>query len=116
MKAQAYMILAVFLVVAVLGITLLTQKPIEHDSNLQRDFLNIKNELINTIDNSLLDGKDLNVNLENYVAFSEQYLILRDYESEINYKVDGNKVNVYMKIEKGNSYIQDEFNINRVIL
>lgn len=115
MKAQAYMILAVFLIISVLSLTVILQKPTEYRSNLYDVYSNIKNEMIKSAETSLLNEDDY-ATFDNFIWFAEQYLDSRGYAHEISYAIEGENINVHLKISEGKSYIQDDFIINRLVV
>ncbi|MCD6476917.1 MAG: hypothetical protein J7K26_01975 [Candidatus Aenigmarchaeota archaeon] len=116
MKGQAYTILAIFLVVSLLSLSLLFKENHIEKTNIQSIFLNVKNEIIKTVELSILDDNDISTNLDDFILFLNKYLESRNYNIETKYTINTDKVEIYLKISDKNSYIQDKFNINRKIL
>jgi len=116
MKGQAYTILAIFLVVSLLSLSLLFKETYIEKTNIKNIFLNVKNEIIKTVELSILDDNDISTNLDNFILFLDKYLESRNYNIETNYNINKDNVEIYLKISNQNSYIQDKFDISRKIL
>ncbi|MFQ6020765.1 MAG: hypothetical protein ACE5J4_01960 [Candidatus Aenigmatarchaeota archaeon] len=120
MKGQVILIISVLVVIILILIKLNTQTFTEKPQNiLPTTYLNLKNELIKTIDISLLNQEDVSSNLNAFIAFSKQILERRGYNQEINYNIvregDITKVYINLNLSLSNSYINDDFTITRTV-
>jgi hypothetical protein len=120
MKGQIFIMVAVLVLISLILIRSGT-KPfvIKPKSLLFEDFLNLKNELITTVDISLLRQEDISNNLDNFISFSTDILEQRGYETSVNYSVSisGSLTTVYMNVslELGDSYLKDNLIIERTV-
>jgi len=92
---------------------------IESKSFLYENFLNLKNELIKTIDISILNKESIAPNLDNFISFSKESFENRGYDETVTYSISTieNTRTVYMTVSLRleNSFIEDEFIINRTV-
>jgi hypothetical protein len=103
MKGQIFILilLALFLI----RINTYTFEILE-DELFYESFNNLKNELINTIDISLVNQEDLSTNLNDFITFSKDALKQRGFIESVNYSisVNGNErtinMNISLKSEK----------------
>jgi len=118
MKGQVF-IIALLLVLIILVLLRSETKPFppQHESPLSKSFLNLKNELIETVDISLLNGEDISTNLDTFISFSKKIFEMRGYKESVNYTISnpGNAIIVYMNVslELDDSYLKDYLIINR---
>jgi len=118
MKGQVFIIaLLLVLIILVLLKSETKSPPIRHESPLSKNFLNLKNELIETVDISLLNGEDISTNLDTFISFSKKIFENRGYKESVNYTISnpGNAIIVYMNVslELDDSYLKDYLIINR---
>jgi len=119
MKGQIFIMVAVLVLVALILIRSGT-KPfvIQLKSLLFKNFLNLKNELITTIDISLLKQEDISNNLDNFISFATNIFDQRGYETSVNYSISTSGptivyINVSLKL--GDSYLRDNLIIKRTV-
>ncbi len=120
MKGQVFVMVAVLVLIALIMLRNAI-KPVEVSpkSFLYENFLNLKNELIKTVDISILNEDDVSTNLNNFITFSSNVFQQRGYEQNIEFNTITyeNTTEVYMNfsLKLGNSFIEDKFIINRTV-
>jgi hypothetical protein len=120
MKGQIFIMAAILVLIALI-LLMNSIRPIEIQSKdfLYENFFNLKNELIKTVDISLLDQEDVTTNLNNFIIFSTEVFNQRGYNENVKFDIItyGNTTEVYMNVtlELGNSFIEDKFIINRTV-
>jgi len=120
MKGQIFILISILVLVA-LVIMRNSIKPIMIESKpfLYENFLNLKNELIKTVDISILNEENIAPNLDNFISFSKECFKNRGYNETVTYSIStiGNTRTVYMNVslKLQNSFIEDEFIINRTV-
>jgi len=120
MKGQIFIMAAVLVLIALILLRN-TIKPIEikPKNYLYENFVNLKNELIRTVDISILNQEDVTTNLNDFIMFSKDVLEQKGYNENIEFVITtyGNTtevfVNLTLKLE--NSFIEDNFIINRTV-
>ena len=120
MKGQIFIMTAVLVLIALILLKNSIQPvEIKPKNFLYENFINIKNELIKTVDISILSQEDITTNLNNFIDFSKDVFEQRGYNEIIEFEVStyGNTTEVYMNIslELENSFIEDRFIINRTV-
>lgn len=120
MKGQIFIMVAVLVLIALIIIRSGTIPfIIKPKSLLFENFLNLKNELITTVDISLLKQEDISNNLDNFTSFATEIFKQRGYETDVNYSVStsGSLTTVYMNVslELGDSYLRDNLIIKRTV-
>jgi len=120
MKGQIFIMIAVLvLIVLILLKNAIQPVEIEPKSFLYENFINLKNELIRTVDISILNQEDITTNLNNFITFSESILEQRGYMENVEFEIStyGNTTEVYMNVSLvlENSFIEDKFIINRTV-
>ena len=101
MKGQVFLITSIMVLVAIFLIRINTQTFEVGDDNLFYDIYdNLRVELINTIDLSLINQENINNNLDDFIAFSTNSLKRRGFTEDINYTVsiNGNERTIDMNI------------------
>lgn len=120
MKGQIFVMIAVLVLIALL----LLRNSIRHSTIKPEDFLyesfvNLKNELIKTMDISILNKENVSTNLNNFITFSKDVLGRKGYIEDVKFDVSthGNttEVNMNITLELENSFIEDKFIINRTV-
>lgn len=120
MKGQIFIMVAI-LVLVVLFIMRSGTRPfvIKPKSLLFENFLNLKNELINTVDTSILKQQDISSNLDNFMNFATDIFEQKGYEADLNYSIStsGNEITVFMNLslELEDSYLRDNLIVNRKV-
>lgn len=120
MKGQIFIMTAVLVLIALILLNNAI-KPVEikPENFLYENFINLKNELIKTVDISILNQEDVSTNLNDFIIFSKDVLKQRGYEENVNFEIIKyeNTTEVYMNItlKLENSFIEDKFIINRTV-
>ncbi len=120
MKGQIFVMAAVLVLIALILLKNAIQ-PIEikPKSSLYENFVNLKKELIRTIDISILNQEDVTTNLNDFIIFSKDVLEQRGYnevvEFDITTYVNTTEVFVNITLKLENSFIEDKFIINRTV-
>jgi hypothetical protein len=120
MKGQIFILASVMILIALLLLQNAIRPAVASPkSELFQIFSNIKGETIRTVDMSLLNGGDVSSNLDDFLTFSQDIMKKRGYIQSAAYFVSniGNTtiVNMNLTLSAGNSFIQDEFIINRTV-
>jgi len=119
MKGQIFILLLILILIALLSLRTRRVVLIEEKNPIYETFLNLKNELIETIDLSLLNGEDITTNLNNFINFSQNILKHKGYNSEVNYTItsNGKVITVFLNLSLSykNSYLKDNLVINRTV-
>ena len=120
MKGQIFIMTAVLvLIVLILLKNAIQPVEIEPKSFLYENFINLKNELIRTVDISILNQQDITTNLNNFITFSGSILEQRGYSETVEFEIStyDNTTEVYMNVSLilENSFIEDKFIINRTV-
>lgn len=120
MKGQIFIMVAI-LVLVILFIMRSGTRPfvIKPKSLLFENFLNLKSELINTVDTSILKQQDISSNLDNFMNFATDIFEQKGYEADLNYSIStsGNEITVFMNLslELEGSYLRDNLIVNRKV-
>jgi len=120
MKGQMFIIISV---IVLLALILLKNaiKPAETrtENFIYENFVNLKDEMIKTIDLSILNKEDVSTNLNSFITFSKTVLGSKGYNEDVRYNTIfyGNTTEVHMNItlRLENSFIEDRFIINRTV-
>jgi len=119
MKGQIFIMVAVLVLIALILIRSETRPfVIKPRSLLFENFLNLKNELIKTVDISLLNQKDISNNLDNFISFATDIFDQRGYEISVNYSVSTlgpTIVYINVSLKLGDSYLKDNLIIKRMV-
>ncbi|OGI11727.1 hypothetical protein A3K64_00340 [Candidatus Micrarchaeota archaeon RBG_16_36_9] len=120
MKGQVFILIAVMVLIALILLKNVIQPPvIKSENHLIENFMNLKNELIRTVDISLLNNEDVSANLNTFVSFSKEILGNRSYDENIVFNVisyyNTTEVHVNITLVQGNSFMEDNFIINRTV-
>lgn len=120
MKGQVFIILTAFLLLGLILLRVSTKTIMEKPQDLlPENFLNIKNELVQTVDISLMKNEDLQTNLNEFISFSKDVLRQKGYTEEVQYvinKVGGTTtVNFELILSFGNEYLNDSFKVERTV-
>lgn len=120
MKGQIFIMISVLVLIALILLKNAI-KPVEikPENFLYENFVNLKNELIKTVDISILNKEDITTNLNNFITFSKDVLERRGYNEDVKFNIltYGNTTTVYTNItlKLDNSFIEDKFIINRTV-
>ena len=120
MKGQIFIMTAVLVLVALIllknSIQTIEIKPKDF---LYENFINLKNELVKTVDITILNQEDITTNLNDFIDFSKEVLEQRGYDENVEFElsVNGDVTTIYMNVSLGleNSFIEDRFIINRTV-
>jgi ribosomal protein S8 len=112
--------MAVLVLIALLLLRNAIRPPeIKPEDFLYENFVNLKNELIKTVDISILNKEDVSTNLSSFIAFSTDVLGRKGYVEDVKFDAStyGNTIEVHMNVtlKLGNSFIEDRFIINRTV-
>ena len=120
MKGQIFIMISVLVLIALLLLRN-SLKPIEikPQNFLYENFINLKGELIKTVDISILNKENVSTNLKNFIIFSNNIFESKNYNEDVKFDVStyGNTtiVNVNVTLGLDNSFIEDKFIINRTV-
>ena len=121
MKGQVFIITSVLILIALMLVRINTQTfEIETEKTFYDDFSNLKNELINTIDFSILtDMTNLESNLNDFISFSTNSFKKRGYDEDVSYliTVNGDNRVIYLNVSlnSSKSYLKENLIINRTV-
>jgi hypothetical protein len=116
MKGQIFIITSILILIALLLIRANTKTiEIEPEELFYENFLNLRNELISTIDLSLLNGDVVSTNMNNFISFSTGVLKKKGYDETVTYFVDGNVIYLNVSLSSGRSYLKENLIINRTV-
>jgi hypothetical protein len=120
MKGQVFMIVSVFILLFLFLLRINTQTiDVKPGDLFYEDFSNLKNELIKTIDISILNQENLQNNLNDFIIFSTNAYNNKGYAEDVNYSVSisGDVTTVYLNISltSSNSYLRENLIINRTL-
>jgi len=115
MKGQIFIVGSVLVAIALLAISMGFTETVEQENYMQNYFVNLRTELINTVDNALLTGDDVATELDNYILFSDQVLSEKGYEQTVVYIVSGNDVTIDIYLGKGQEYYKDSVTVDMTV-
>jgi hypothetical protein len=120
MKGQIFVMMAVLVLIALLLLrNAIRPSEIKPENFLYENFVNLKNELIKTVDVSILNNEDVYTNLNSFIAFSKDVLGRKGYNEDVKFDVSthDNTTEVHMNVtlKLDNSFIEDKFIINRMV-
>jgi hypothetical protein len=120
MKGQVFMIVSIFILLFLFLLRINTQTIDLKPSDLfYEDFSNLKEEIVRTIDISLLNQENLQNNLNDFIALSTELYNTKGYEEEVNYSIStsGDVTTVYVNVSlsSSNSYLKENLIINRTL-
>ena len=118
MKGQIFVITSIMILIAIFLIRINTYTfEVKQDELFYENFDNLRTELINTIDVSLVNQDNINTNLDDFITFSTNVLKRRDFEEDVNYTVsiNGNErtININVSLKSDKSEILENLIINR---
>ena len=108
MKGQIFIVVSILIAVSLLALSIGMNKIIVEESYVQDYFVNVRTEIKNTADNSLLNGEEYSDNLDDYIVFSEKILDKKGIKQEISYALSKKGLVIYIYLEKGEEYYRDE--------
>lgn len=120
MKGQVFMIVSIFILLFLFLLRINTQTiDVRPEDMFHEDFSNLKNELIRTIDISLLNQENLMGNLNSFIIFSTDIYKNKGYTEDVQYSIStsGDSTTVYLNISlsSANSYLKESLIINRTL-
>ncbi len=120
MKGQIFVMMAVLVLIALLLLrNSIRPSEIKPENFLYENFVNLKNELIKTVDVSILNNEDVYTNLSSFIAFSKDVLGRKGYNEDVKFDIStyDNTTEVHMNVtlKLDNSFIEDKFIINRTV-
>lgn len=101
MKGQIFIITSIMVLVTLFLLRVNTQTfEIEEDEQFYDNYNNLRNELVNTIDLSLVNQENININLDGFITFSTNVLKRKGFTEDVNYTVsiNGNERTVDMNV------------------
>ena len=120
MKGQVFMIVSLFILLFLFLLRLNTQTlDLSPKDLFYEDFSNLKNELVKTIDISLLNQENLQNNMNDFITFSTDFYKNKGYTEDVNYSIStlGSVTTVYLNVSlaSSNSYLKENLIINRTL-
>ncbi|MEM3609612.1 MAG: hypothetical protein QXK49_03030 [Candidatus Aenigmatarchaeota archaeon] len=119
MKGQIFIIISVLILIALyMTSTSIKTTNVKHDETFYQSFTNLKNELIKTIDLSLINQENLEENLNDFIDFSKEVFKKRGYIEKVEYSISyGQPIVIYLNVSlsSANSYLLDSLIINRTV-
>lgn len=110
MKGQMYITITVLIIVALFALKMGTAS---FDGNINPDmnkiYMNIKDEIKDTLEISLLNNEDVSANLDDFLDFTESSLEKRGYTQDITYEISGNSIKINLYLEHDGNFINDTF-------
>lgn len=118
MKGQVFIIISIFVLLFLLSLRMGTQTTdINQEDLFINDYNSLKNELVNTIDLSLVNRQSVQNNLNSFVSFSTEFYKRKGYEEDVDYTISeaGDVTTVYLNISmtSDSSYLKQSIIINR---
>jgi len=113
MKGQVLIVLSVFIAIALLIISISSSLIPQSEDYLQDYFVNLRTELINTVDTSVIYGEDVSQNLDAYIQFSQSVLQPKGYDQTITYNINGDEYTIDIYLGKDDEYYRDSLTITR---
>jgi hypothetical protein len=120
MKGQIFILISIFVLLFLFSLRIGTESvEIGPGDTFYEDFSNLKNELIRTVDISLINQESLQGNLDNFVAFSKDFYARKGYTENVEYSVSalGDVTTIYLNVSLNstNSYLMQGLIINRTL-
>lgn len=120
MKGQVFVIIAILSVIVLVLLKASTIPVVEKpEIPLEENFLNLENELVKTVDASILNQQDVSSNLNSFISFSKQAFKEKNYGENVNYTLSriDNTTTVYMDINLSyqDSYLYDRVAVIRTV-
>lgn len=120
MKGQIFILVSVFVLLFLFLMRINTQTTeIKQDDLFYKDFSNLKEEFIKTIDISILNQENLQNNLNNFITFSTNVYRNKGYTEDVDYSIStsGDITTVYLNISltSSKSYLKENLIINRTL-
>lgn len=120
MKGQVFMIVSIFILLFLFLLRINTQTiDVEPDDMFHEDFSNLKNELIRTVDISLLNQENLVGNLNSFIIFSTDVYKNKGYTEDVQYSIatSGGSTIIYLNISlsSAKSYLKESLIISRTL-
>ena len=118
MKGQVFILISIFVLLFLFSIRISTESvDVGPESIFYEDFSNLKNELVNTVDVSLINQASLQGNLDSFITFSKDFYERKGYVEDVNYSVStsGDVTTVYLNVSlnSSDSYLMQSIIINR---
>ena len=119
-KGQVFIILTVFILLGLIFLRVSTKTILEKPQDfLSENFLNLKNELVQTVDISLMKNEDVQTNLNEFIAFSTDALKQRGYSESVSFSLSTigstTTVNFEASLSFGKEYLNDSFKVERTV-
>ena len=120
MKGQIFIIVSVFILLFLFLMRINTKViEVKPEDLFYEDFSNFKNEFIKTIDISILNGENLQSNLDDFIDFSTDVYKNKGYIENVDYSIQfsGDVTVVYLNISlrSDKSYLRENLIINRTL-
>ena len=121
MKGQVFIITSILVLLFILSLRSSTQSTLSSERNsFTTDFENLKEEIVNTIDTSLLDNQNVQTNLESFIGFTKEFYKGKGYQEQVEYTFDvsGSVVTVAVNItlSSESSYLTQGIIVNRTVV
>ena len=120
MKGQVFILISVFVLLFLFSLRISTQAiDVSTGDIFSEDFYNLKDELVRTVDISLINQESLQTNLDDFIAFSKEFYSRKGYKEDVQYSISsvGDMTTVYLNVSlnSSSSYLMQGLIINRTM-
>lgn len=120
MKGQIYLLIGILLALGLLMLrSSVSVMPEVSEPLINENFDNLKQEIVNTVDLSIVNNESIEDNLIDFINYSKSYMNRNGFEEDIQYKINSidNLVDVDVDIylSSQDSYLRDSIKIERRI-
>ena len=121
MKGQIFILISIFVLLFLFSLRIGTETTdIRQEDMFFEDFSNLKNELMRTIDVSMLNQDNLQDNLDNFISFSKGFYSSKGYTEDVEYTIssvgDSSTVCLNITLESDKSYLKESLIIKRTLV
>lgn len=120
MKGQVFILISVFVLLFLFSLRISTQAiDVSTRDMFSEDFTNLRDELVRTVDVSLINQESLQTNLDDFIAFSNEFYRRKGYTEDVQYSISslGDVTTVYLNVSlnSSSSYLMQGLIINRTM-
>ena len=108
MKGQIFIVVSILIVISLLGLSIGMDQIVVKESYTQNYFVNVRDEIKNTIDLALLNEEDYKQALDDYIVFSNKVLNKKGIIQKVSYTESKKSLMVDIYLEKEEEYYRDE--------
>jgi len=112
MKGQIFIVVSLFVAIALFALAMNMQVIPEPQDYLQNHFINLRTELTETASYAVLDSEDVSAALDEYILFSNTVLSAKGYTQTIYYTEDSGLITIDIYLGKGDEYYKDKIIID----